>query len=253
MVKYPGYSQSEEGPLARWHKGLAEAPHSSQGRRGQRDTVGPVFILLWPPLTLRNFILLLLVVVAAVATSPLPRRTRSGMQRLLQRGSRALAQTGTHGKSTARISQHAARLKKVHVSPLSTGASDASMVPATLVLEDGSRFSGYSFGAEAPVAGELVFTTGMVGYTESLTDPSYSGQVYAFPLSRELLRTHSLLLTLCAPSSLILCALVRPRLVEPLVASPHAASLPDIPDGGKLRSTRPQPQGRVWLAERLRK
>jgi len=64
------------------------------------------------------------------------------------------------------------------MSPLSSAANDSSkMVPATLVLEDGSRFTGYSFGAEAPIAGELVFTTGMVGYTESLTDPSYSGQV----------------------------------------------------------------------------
>jgi len=48
---------------------------------------------------------------------------------------------------------------------------------ATLVLEDGTSFPGLSFGAEVPVAGELVFTTGMVGYTESLTDPSFSGQV----------------------------------------------------------------------------
>ena len=48
---------------------------------------------------------------------------------------------------------------------------------ANLVLEDGSVFPALSFGAEVPVAGELVFTTGMVGYTESLTDPSYSGQV----------------------------------------------------------------------------
>ncbi|MCC8147089.1 MAG: carbamoyl-phosphate synthase (glutamine-hydrolyzing) large subunit [Bacteroidales bacterium] len=46
-----------------------------------------------------------------------------------------------------------------------------------LVLENGSVFSGYSFGYEAPAAGEVVFNTAMVGYPESLTDPSYSGQI----------------------------------------------------------------------------
>ena len=46
-----------------------------------------------------------------------------------------------------------------------------------LVLEDGSEFSGTLFGATLPVAGEVVFNTGMVGYPESLTDPSYAGQI----------------------------------------------------------------------------
>ena len=46
-----------------------------------------------------------------------------------------------------------------------------------VVLADGSRFPAYSFGAQAPISGELVFSTGMVGYAESLTDPSYRGQV----------------------------------------------------------------------------
>lgn len=49
--------------------------------------------------------------------------------------------------------------------------------PLHLVLEDGTVFKGKSFGYEAPVAGEVVFSTGMVGYTESLTDPSYLGQI----------------------------------------------------------------------------
>lgn len=48
---------------------------------------------------------------------------------------------------------------------------------ATLTLEDGTSLSGYSFGAHESVAGEVVFSTGMVGYSESLTDPSYKGQV----------------------------------------------------------------------------
>jgi carbamoyl-phosphate synthase small subunit len=55
---------------------------------------------------------------------------------------------------------------------------------ARLILEDGSEYIGYSFGAEKSVAGEVVFNTGMIGYPESLTDPSYKGQilVFTFPL-----------------------------------------------------------------------
>jgi carbamoyl-phosphate synthase small subunit len=55
---------------------------------------------------------------------------------------------------------------------------------ATLILEDGTRFAGFSFGAKVSVSGETVFNTAMTGYPESLTDPSYSGQilVLTFPL-----------------------------------------------------------------------
>ena len=54
----------------------------------------------------------------------------------------------------------------------------------TLRLEDGTEFHGTSFGYEMPVAGEVVFNTAMMGYPESLTDPSYAGQLMAltFPL-----------------------------------------------------------------------
>ncbi|XP_039259066.2 multifunctional protein CAD-like [Styela clava] len=55
--------------------------------------------------------------------------------------------------------------------------SECKEKPITLVLEDGSKFNGFSFGEEADVAGEIVFQTGMVGYPESLTDPSYRRQV----------------------------------------------------------------------------
>lgn len=51
------------------------------------------------------------------------------------------------------------------------------MRKVTLVLSDGTRFHGTSFGYEAPVAGEVVFNTAMTGYPESLTDPSYAGQL----------------------------------------------------------------------------
>jgi carbamoyl-phosphate synthase small subunit len=48
---------------------------------------------------------------------------------------------------------------------------------AKLILEDGSVFEGKSFGFEKSVAGEVVFYTGMTGYPESLSDPSYAGQI----------------------------------------------------------------------------
>lgn len=48
---------------------------------------------------------------------------------------------------------------------------------AILTLEDGSIFKGLSFGYEKPCAGEVVFNTAMTGYPESLTDPSYEGQI----------------------------------------------------------------------------
>ena len=51
------------------------------------------------------------------------------------------------------------------------------MKNVTLVLEDGTKFHGKSFGYNAPVAGEVVFNTAMMGYPESLTDPSYAGQL----------------------------------------------------------------------------
>ena len=58
------------------------------------------------------------------------------------------------------------------------------MKKAYLVLEDGQVFEGERFGAETDSVGELVFTTGMCGYLETLTDPSYAGQIVTqtFPL-----------------------------------------------------------------------
>ncbi|MDY3063216.1 MAG: glutamine-hydrolyzing carbamoyl-phosphate synthase small subunit [Bacteroidaceae bacterium] len=54
----------------------------------------------------------------------------------------------------------------------------------TLLLNDGTKFKGESFGYETPIAGEVVFNTAMMGYPESLTDPSYAGQlmVMTYPL-----------------------------------------------------------------------
>lgn len=50
----------------------------------------------------------------------------------------------------------------------------------TLILADGTTFTGESFGAEIDTDGEVVFNTGMVGYPESMTDPSYRGQILTF-------------------------------------------------------------------------
>src|ERR1051326_2296715 len=49
-----------------------------------------------------------------------------------------------------------------------------------VLLEDGTRFDGEACGADAHAVGEVVFTTGMSGYQESMTDPSYAGQLIAF-------------------------------------------------------------------------
>ena len=59
-------------------------------------------------------------------------------------------------------------------------AAPAYQQPATLTIRDGPIFSGHSFGAHRDVSGEAVFSTAIVGYNESLTDPSYRGQILVF-------------------------------------------------------------------------
>ncbi|HTP54529.1 MAG TPA: glutamine-hydrolyzing carbamoyl-phosphate synthase small subunit [Thermoplasmata archaeon] len=58
--------------------------------------------------------------------------------------------------------------------------ADESRPRGTLFLEDGTRFEGEGFGAPVRRIGEVVFTTGMAGYPESLTDPSFRGQILSF-------------------------------------------------------------------------
>src|SRR5262245_15676267 len=62
--------------------------------------------------------------------------------------------------------------------------SQTEMLSGQLLLQDGSAFAGRAFGFPKSIAGEVVFNTGMVGYPESLTDPSYRGQilVLTYPL-----------------------------------------------------------------------
>lgn len=57
---------------------------------------------------------------------------------------------------------------------------DPSAQPALLALEDGTLYRGWSFGATGTTMGEVVFNTGMTGYQEVLTDPSYCGQIVTF-------------------------------------------------------------------------
>ena len=59
------------------------------------------------------------------------------------------------------------------------------MLEGKLILDDGTIFYGKSFGYEGNVSGEVVFNTAMTGYPESLTDPSYAGQmlVMTYPLA----------------------------------------------------------------------
>jgi carbamoyl-phosphate synthase small subunit len=56
----------------------------------------------------------------------------------------------------------------------------SSAQPALLVLADGTTYCGYSFGATGTTIGEVVFNTGMTGYQEVMTDPSYRGQIVTF-------------------------------------------------------------------------
>ncbi|MBD2313054.1 glutamine-hydrolyzing carbamoyl-phosphate synthase small subunit [Desertifilum sp. FACHB-1129] len=58
--------------------------------------------------------------------------------------------------------------------------ANSNAQPALLVLADGSAYRGWSFGANGTTLGEVVFNTGMTGYQEVLTDPSYRGQIITF-------------------------------------------------------------------------
>jgi hypothetical protein len=67
--------------------------------------------------------------------------------------------------------------------------------PAALQLKSGEIFQGTSFGADISVSGEAVFTTSVVGYPESMTDPSYRGQILVF--TQPLIGMFSLCLFYC--------------------------------------------------------
>ncbi|KAK1078031.1 Multifunctional pyrimidine synthesis protein CAD, partial [Friedmanniomyces endolithicus] len=64
--------------------------------------------------------------------------------------------------------------------PTPVRSTKPSFERATFTIRDGPIFHGKSFGAKANVSGEAVFTTSLVGYPESMTDPSYRGQILVF-------------------------------------------------------------------------
>lgn len=86
---------------------------------------------------------------------------------------------GKIGSATTKVN---GSLNHFSMSPLSPGLTGEGAMQ--LQLQDGTTYTGVSFGGNKNVAGELVFQTGMVGYPESITDPSYRGQilVFTFPL-----------------------------------------------------------------------
>ncbi|KAH3677208.1 hypothetical protein WICMUC_001789 [Wickerhamomyces mucosus] len=71
-------------------------------------------------------------------------------------------------------------IRKLATSSNSTLTSISQLDRATLTIKNGPVFNGYSFGANKNVSGEAVFTTSLVGYPESMTDPSYKGQILVF-------------------------------------------------------------------------
>lgn len=78
----------------------------------------------------------------------------------------------------ARFSSTATAAKPIIHPSLLTGTG--TLDRATFTIRDGPVFHGKSFGANTNVSGEAVFSTGMVGYPESMTDPSYRGQILVF-------------------------------------------------------------------------
>lgn len=82
---------------------------------------------------------------------------------------------------------HQTHQSKPYIVPTISGdvvSNSANSADAYLILENGDIYKGKSFGAKCEVKGEMVFQTGLVGYTESLTDPSYTNQilVLTYPL-----------------------------------------------------------------------
>src|SRR4051812_17028521 len=79
-----------------------------------------------------------------------------------------------------RAAAFASMKRPAQVRFMATVRQRAAMEPATFTIRDGPIFSGKSFGAKSNISGEAVFTTSLVGYPESMTDPSYRGQILVF-------------------------------------------------------------------------
>ena len=105
------------------------------------------------------------------------RAARPALQRPARRWLRAAAAARSRKGLLQRGGRKAALATSADVPP-----DPSTYARVALILEDGSVFEGKSFGAEPPAGGtfaEVVFQTGMVGYAEALTDPSYRGQSLA--------------------------------------------------------------------------
>ena len=101
------------------------------------------------------------------------------MRRFLHSGLRARGgRVGSVSLSGGKVFRDSVQMRQLHACNTNSG-TDSSDNPrkAKLTLADGTVFEGISFGSETPVNGEVVFSTGMTGYTEALTDPSFRGQV----------------------------------------------------------------------------
>ena len=116
---------------------------------------------------------------------------QSGAARILPETSVAAATVGLPDAESITSTKPAIKIHNGQKGTLQRALSSGSLPSDShaergmhLELEDGTVYRGYSFGAERSIAGELVFQTGMVGYPESITDPSYRGQilVFTFPL-----------------------------------------------------------------------
>jgi carbamoyl-phosphate synthase small subunit len=109
---------------------------------------------------------------------------------------------------------------------------------ATLFLEDESRFDGRGFGAEGRKVGEVVFTTGMAGYPESLTDPSYRGQILTF--------TYPLLGNYGVPATTARDAFGLPQFLESHEVQVRAMVARDVTKPNHWQSSKSL---NLWLAE----
>jgi len=86
----------------------------------------------------------------------------------------------TRGPSVRFFATVTDRTTRAIPTPSRARATKATHDRATFTIRDGPVFHGTSFGAKSNVSGEAVFTTSLVGYPESLTDPSYRGQILVF-------------------------------------------------------------------------
>lgn len=172
---------SQCGPLLEEHKrcvrcvGFSEPTHRTRSEIGHQTYVGVSRVVSTRALVLPSLVNLATVGRSRIAIAMFRQLRPSSILRSLPAQAlvarRALAMKrgsvyGTHAAASSRL-----------LATQSDSSARKSTKRAILTLEDGTSLSGYSFGADASVAGEVVFSTGMVGYSESLTDPSYTGQV----------------------------------------------------------------------------